>query len=122
MLSKAKMVMKESLQKLHEGVATVIVRRSEKNPITKVEEVKESELYSAISCRLSFGGTKNEAEHLAVNTSGSMTLFVGPEIVIPENSKILVTQHGIQFSLTNGKIKPYSTHNEYEVSFFERWI
>lgn len=122
-MQKARMVKayRKAIETLYTGVANVIVRETIKNPVTKVNELKEKAVYEDIPCRLSFSSAKNNEEEFVTSGENTFVLFVAPEINIPINSKIIVTQNNYEYRLLNAKVKSYATHNEYICSEFVRW-
>ena len=122
MLQKAKMVVKNSLSKLHTSKCKVIVRRSVKDPVRKIREYKEETVYEELPCRLSFSSSNLDDKGKTTSMNNKMTLFVDSSVFIPEASKILLNQNNVDFILINSKVKTYDTHNEYEVTEFKGWI
>lgn len=113
---------KNALEILWTGtLKVVVVDRTEKDPVTKVEKPIEKTLYDEIPCHLSFKGTSLSTEYKTDSAAAEMILFVGPDIRIPTNSKIIVKQSGETFRLKNERLKPYKSHNEYEVTENESW-
>ena len=112
----------KALSVLRSGTLTVtITEGTEKDPITKVERPIKKVLYSEIPCHLSFRGTSISSEYKTDTAEADMVLFVAPEIRIPTNSEIEVTQSGETFILKNERMKPYKSHNEIEVSETKKW-
>ena len=68
MLSKAEMVAKKGFESLYIGLATVAVRESIKNPITKVTELTEKTIYTELRCRLSFSTQSGRVERRMLRT------------------------------------------------------
>lgn len=112
---------RNAIETLYTGLASVVIRESFKNPITKVTELKEKTIYENIPCRLSFSSAKNAEEELVTKGESSFTLFIGPETNIPINSKITVVQNNYSYNLMNARLKSYATHNEYSCVEFVRW-
>ncbi|MET3616597.1 hypothetical protein ABID14_000217 [Peptoniphilus olsenii] len=112
---------RKAIETLYIGICSVIVRKTIKNPVTKVSELKEKTVYENLPCRLSFSSAKNNEEELVTSSENTFVLFVAPEIDIPINSKIIVTQNHFEYRLLNAKVKSYATHNEYICSEFVRW-
>ncbi|MDO5714820.1 MAG: hypothetical protein Q4Q07_10345 [Tissierellia bacterium] len=111
-----------AIASLFEGVATIIVRESVKDPITKVMTPQEVEK-ETFPCRLSFTKNKVEEKEHTWDTERTMTLFVGPKVVIPIGSKIKAIQAGAEFHLqASGLPAVYGSHREYPVSEFSGWL
>jgi len=112
-----------AIERLYDGRCTAIVRKGSVNPVTKRTEFGESELYIDQPCRLSFGRSKNITGDGAVaSVSQAVSLFIAPELSIPEGTKIIVTQSGVTTAYSNsGTPSIYPTHQEIQLSLFERW-
>ena len=74
-------------------------------------------------CRISFDTVNaTQPENNAANTVQSITLFIDRAVVIPERSKITVTQNGTTAAYEkSGKPAVYSTHQEIPLEIFKGW-
>lgn len=123
MLSKAKMVMKQALESIRTGRATIYERMRIKDPQTKTMKELEVAVYESIPCRLSFNTSITTDEGQTNSANVITTLFVEPDVYIKEGSKIIVQQEGANYTLElSSKVKAYSTHNEYQVVEFSKYI
>lgn len=120
-IGKAFQAMEKALDIFHDGRMTVEVvdGYTTDDRFTEVENVVT--IYEDLPCHLSFNTTSTEEEYKATNKSGEMVLFTAPTKLIPTNSRITVLQNGIEYIVTNDKVKAYKSHYEYEVKEFERW-
>ena len=50
----------QAIQSLFEGKATVTVKESYKDPVTKVTKTRENVIYTEIPCRLSYGSNSTK--------------------------------------------------------------
>lgn len=117
MLSEAQMVMKKALKSFQSGRAEVLVRRSEKDPVTKVMREVESVLFAELPCRVSFRAAKTSEGAFLSSAEAEMVLFVDPGTEIPEGSRILVVQEGETYALARSSpAKVYPSHWEYGVT------
>ena len=84
---------------------------------------KETQLYSGIPCRLSYGSSPNTVpkDTAAVN-SQTIKLFLAPEYKIPAGCKITVTNKGSVVDYkSSGQPMMYDSHQEIELELFKRW-
>ena len=74
-------------------------------------------------CRISFDTVNaTQPENNAANIVQSITLFIDRAVVIPEGSKITVTQNGATAVYEkSGKPAVYSTHQEIPLEIFKGW-
>ncbi|EFM24779.1 hypothetical protein HMPREF9225_1645 [Peptoniphilus duerdenii ATCC BAA-1640] len=112
---------RKAIESLYTGKCSVTVRETAKDQVTKVSGLKEVTKFEDIPCRLSFSSGKNTDEEFTTSSESTFTLFVAPEIDIPLNSKIKVTQNNYEFNIQNTKLKSYASHNEYLCVEFTRW-
>ena len=111
----------QAIQSLFEGKATVTVKESYKDPVTKVTKTRENTVYVEIPCRLSYGSTSTK-EGLGNQASAAVTLFTAYDIVIPKGSTITVTQAGTtEIFNRSGLPKVYRSHREYPIQSVEEW-
>ena len=83
----------------------------------------EINTYTDEPCRVSFETVSpTQPENSASNVIQSITLFVDRSVVVPEGSKITVTQNGTTATYKrSGKPAVYSTHQEIPLELFKRW-
>jgi hypothetical protein len=86
---------------------------------------KPSEVVTAtdIPCHISYEAIKPTASvEAASQVVQSIKLFVDPAVVIPEGSKITVTQNGVTRDYEqSGTAAVYSKHKEIPVELFRGW-
>lgn len=85
--------------------------------------VGEVDTYTDEPCRISFDTVNaTQPENNAANIVQSITLFIDRAVVIPEGSKITVTQNGATAVYEkSGKPAVYSTHQEIPLEIFKGW-
>ena len=84
---------------------------------------KETQLYSGIPCRLSYGSSPNTVpKDTAAANSQTIKLFLAPEYKIPAGCKITVTNKGSVVDYkSSGQPMMYDSHQEIELEMFKRW-
>ena len=111
----------QASQSLCEGKATVTVKESYKDTVTKVTKTRESVIYADIPCRLSYGSSSTK-EWLGDQAVAAVTLFTAYDIVIPRGSIVTVTQAGTTEVFNRSGIpKVYRSHREYPLQSVEEW-
>ena len=111
----------QAIQSLFEGKATVTVKESYKDPVTKVTKTRENVIYTDLPCRLSYGPSSTK-EGLGDQAGISVTLFTAYDVVIPRGSTITVTQAGTTEVFNRSGIpKVYRSHREYPLQAVEEW-
>lgn len=113
-----------AIKSLWRGKCTVTVRNNDttdKNTGRVV--VGEVDTYTDEPCRISFDTVNaTQTENNAANIIQSITLFIDRAVVIPEGSKITVTQNGVTAVYEkSGKPAVYSTHQEIPLEIFKGW-
>lgn len=90
------------------------------NKIVRVGNISKSVPVATIKskCRLSFNDSSIKDMGLTSSSEVYAVLFVPSDIVIKEGAKAVVSQLGVKYDIVIGKLKVYSTHNEYEVREF----
>ena len=113
-----------AIKSLWRGKCTVTVRNNDTtDENTGRVVVGEVDTYTNEPCRISFDTVNaTQPENNAANIVQSITLFIGREVVIPEGSKITVTQNGVMAVYEkSGKPAVYSTHQEIPLEIFKGW-
>lgn len=113
-----------AIKSLWRGKCTVTVRSYDTaDENTGRAVVSEVDTYKNEPCRISFDTVKaTQPESNAAAISQSTTLFIDRSVVIPEGSKITVTQNGITGEYEkSGKPAVYSTHQEIPLELFKGW-
>ena len=113
-----------AIKSLWRGKCTVTVRNNDTtDENTGRVVVGEVDTYTDESCRISFDTVNApQPENNAANIVQSITLFIDRAVVIPEGSKITVTQNGATAVYEkSGKPAVYSTHQEIPLEIFKGW-
>ena len=113
-----------AIKSLWRGKCTVTVRNNDTtDENTGRVVVGEVDTYTDESCRISFDTVNaTQPENNAANIVQSITLFIDRAVVIPEGSKITVTQNGATAVYEkSGKPAVYSTHQEIPLEIFKGW-
>lgn len=113
-----------AIKSLWRGKCTVTVRNNDTtDENTGRVIVGEVDTYTNEPCRISFDTVNaTQPENNAANIVQSITLYIDREVVIPEGSKITVTQNGVTAVYEkSGKPAVYSTHQEIPLEIFKGW-
>lgn len=113
-----------AIKSLWRGKCTVTVRNNDTtDENTGRVVVGEVDTYTDELCRISFDTVNaTQPENNAANIVQSITLFIDRAVVIPEGSKITVTQNGATAVYEkSGKPAVYSTHQEIPLEIFKGW-
>lgn len=113
-----------AIKSLWRGKCTVTVRNNDTtDENTGRVIVGEVDTYTDEPCRISFDTVNaTQPENNAANIVQSTTLFIDRAVVIPEGSKITVTQNGATAVYEkSGKPAVYSTHQEIPLEIFKGW-
>lgn len=113
-----------AIKSLWRGKCTVTVRNNDTtDENTGRVVVGEVDTYTNEPCRISFDTVNaTQPENNAANIVQSITLFIDRAVVIPEGSKITVTQNGVMAVYEkSGKPAVYSTHQEIPLEIFKGW-
>lgn len=113
-----------AIKSLWRGKCTVTVRNNDTtDENTGRVVVGEVDTYTDEPCRISFDTVNaTQPENNAANIVQSITLFIDRAVVIPEGSKITVTQNGATAVYEkSGKPAVYSAHQEIPLEIFKGW-
>lgn len=113
-----------AIKSLWRGKCTVTVRNNDTtDENTGRVVVGEVDTYTDEPCRISFDTVNaTQPENNAANIVQIITLFIDRAVVIPEGSKITVTQNGATAVYEkSGKPAVYSTHQEIPLEIFKGW-
>ena len=113
-----------AIKSLWRGKCTVTVRNNDTtDENTGRVVVGEVDTYTDEPCRISlYTVNATQPENNAANIVQSITLFIDRAVVIPEGSKITVTQNGATAVYEkSGKPAVYSTHQEIPLEIFKGW-
>lgn len=115
---------REAAEQLYDGLCTVEVKTSHKDPKTKKNRMVTNKLYENIPCRLSHDSNQPGDTRVLPNADQTIKLFIAPkeEVDIPANSKITVTQDGVTEAYTCSSVpNNFPTHQEIELVKWEKW-
>ena len=114
---------KEAIQSLWDGRATITVREGVLDERTGRTEPVERVTASELPCRVSFATVKStEPDEEAARVAQTVTLYIDPSVVIPEGSKITVTQNQVTTDYErSGKAAVYTDHQEVPLELWEGW-
>jgi len=122
MLPKTAVVsVRETLERGYTGTFTVterqkVVRADHSIGFAEVQTVTD------IPCRLSFTTSPATGDGDTATLAQSVKLFCAPEIIVPEGSRITVTQNGVTEEYArSGMVAMYDTHAEYVLEAFRGW-
>lgn len=113
-----------AIKSLWRGKCTVTVRNNDTtDENTGRVVVGEVDTYTNEPCRISFDTVNaTQTENNAANIVQSIMLFIDRAVVIPEGSKITVSQNGVTAVYEkSGKPAVYSTHQEIPLEIFKGW-
>lgn len=113
-----------AIKSLWRGKCTITVRNNDTTDENTGRVVEgEVDTYTDEPCRISFDTVSaTQPENNAANIVQSITLFIDRAVVIPEGSKITVTQNGATAVYEkSGKPAVYSTHQEIPLEIFKGW-
>ena len=113
----------KALQRLWTGRCSVFVRKTIVNPDNGCDEPYEEQVLEDVPCRLSFSSAPAISEtYEAAGVQQTIKLFLAGDVEIPAGSKIRVTQNGHTADYTrSGEPARYSSHQEIELTLFQRW-
>lgn len=116
------MGLRDIYESMYESSCDVIEYKKVKNPVTKVTEFKEVTVISEQPCRLSYKSSPVSGDGNAASITQEIKLFLSPDVIINDGSKIVVTQRGHTKTFTNSS-EPmiYDNHQEIALKLFERW-
>lgn len=113
----------KAIQSLWDGRATITVREGVLDERTGRTEPVERVTASELPCRISFTTVKStEPDEEAARVAQTVTLYIDPDLVIPEGSKITVTQNQVTTDYErSGKAAVYTDHQEVPLELWEGW-
>lgn len=113
----------KAIQSLWDGRATITVREGVLDERTGRTEPVERVTASELPCRISFATVKStEPDEEAARVAQTVTLYIDPSVVIPEGSKITVTQNQVTADYErSGKAAVYIDHQEVPLELWEGW-
>lgn len=114
---------RKAIQSLWSGTASITVREGEVDETTGRTEPVERVTASDLACRISFATVKStEPDEEAARVVQAVTLYIDPDLEIPEGSKITVTQNGVTNDYErSGKAAVYTCHQEVPLELWKGW-
>ena len=122
-LDKARKIHQRMVENLYEDKCSVIEKQEVFDETRKIHKDKEVEVIKEEPCRLSFETLKADEEaNPAQKVVPDTKLFLRPDIVVKEGSKIVVKHNGREDIYARSGIPAvYVTHQEIMLKPFERW-
>lgn len=113
---------KNALESLmYRGTCKIEVREAVKNEDTKKTEANVVTVYEDIPCLLSHS-TDQTGSFDVPRAGQGIELFVSPDLLIPPNSKIIVTQDGVtDVYALSGVPNRYPGHQEVHLEKWHQW-
>lgn len=105
---------RKAIEMTYNATCTIRECESKKDPVTKVTSKKEVVLLENQPCSISYKSvtTANQTESVST-VQQVIKLFIAPEIIVKEGSKLEITHDGIMEEFKNsGKSAVYSSHQE----------
>lgn len=118
------MSVRAAIESLYVGVCSVSELETERDKKTGRSVQVERAVIENQPCRLSFvsHNTTTKNNDIVYEKPQEVKLFISPDIVIKEGSKIVVTQNGrTKAYKSSGAPCVYVTHQEITLENFERW-
>lgn len=114
---------RKAIESMYDRECDVIEYQSAINQKNKRTENKEVVVLKKEPCRVSYETISNTSEtEMQNNTSQKIKLFIAPEIVIKEGSKIVVRKGNSTETFKNSGIPArYDTHQEIILENFKGW-
>ena len=122
-LDKARKIHQRMVENLYEDKCSVIEKQEVFDETRKIHKDKKVEVIKEEPCRLSFETLKADEEaNPAQKVVQDTKLFLRPDIVVKEGSKIVVKHNGREDIYARSGIPAvYVTHQEIMLKPFERW-
>lgn len=114
---------RQALETLYTGKCTITEYQKTTDPDTKKTSFKEIDVATDIPGRLSFSTVSAAtAGSGSVAVAQTVKWFMAPDITVKPNSRLTVTQNGITTTYkSSGVPAVHETHQEIELTLFERW-
>lgn len=122
-LDKARARSRVAIEMLYEHTCSIIEHKNVKNPVTKVTKPQEVIVLENQPCKLSFSNIRPSEQTESANSINQVVkLFIAPEIVIKEGSKIIINHNGRVSEYKNSGVPAiYSSHQEIVLELFKGW-
>lgn len=121
-LNKAMNAMRKAMESMYDDTCDVIEHQKVKNPVTKKTEFTDAPVLLAQPCRVSYKSIPATGDGNTASVSQEIKLFISPDVVIKEGSKIEVTHKGVTTAYKrSSKAAIYDTHQEITLELFDGW-
>lgn len=122
-LEKARARSRAAIKMLYEHTCTIVEHKNVKNSVTKVTKPQEVIVLENQPCKLSFSNIRPSEQTESANSINQVVkLFIAPEIVIKEGSKIIINHNGRVSEYKNSGVPAiYSSHQEIVLELFKGW-
>lgn len=124
-LESARKQHRKAIELLYEHTCTVIEYKKVKDPITKTTNSKEVIVLEDQPCKISYSTVKSATEtENATMLQQVVKLFIAPEIVIKEGSKLVVidkNNNKTESYKNSGVPAIFSSHQEIVLELFKGW-
>lgn len=113
---------RKAIESLYDDTCDVIVHAKVTDAVTHVTSFADKTIIAAQPCRLSYKSIPTTGDGSAATMAQSVKLIISPDIDVPAGSKLVVTHKGTTTDYKrSGKPAVYSTHQEIELTLFDRW-
>lgn len=122
-IRKARIDARAMLEVLYEHKCTIIEYQNVKDPVTKQTKKVEVVVAEDVPCRISFKNVVQSAQtESSDNIEQIVKLFLAPEPVVKEGSKIIATYNGRTANyISGGPTASYVTHQEIVLELEEKY-
>lgn len=109
---------RKKIEEFYTHKCTITEVKAIKDPIKKTTVMQDVEIYKEIPCRVSFNLQKVDEKELVNSSESIVKLFIAPEVLIKEGSKVTAVVNGVvtQYECSTTPFL-YPTHNEYLLKF-----
>lgn len=112
------------IELLYEGLATIKVKQTVKDPVTKLTRPNEEVILCEDEpCRVSQHSDPISESRVLPTATETVMLFIRPELEIPAGSHVIVTQHGeTREYATSGRPAVFCTHQEINLEIWKQGL
>lgn len=113
-------IYRKAVESLYTHTVTVVERETVYNTEKHRDEAEEKIVYKDEPCRISFNSQDNQQEGDISKARETVKLFIRPEVVINNSSKVIANINGntVRFDLSSPPFI-YETHREYLLTYEE---
>lgn len=122
-IQKARVAHRQAVELLYEDTCSIYERQPVRDEVTKITKQQEVLVQEDLPCKLSFESLDpTSMQEGAAKQTVSVKLFLTPDLLVKEGSKLLVTHQGTETAYQRSGIPAaYATHQEVMLEPFERW-